>query len=313
MERIMRRVFGVARGTKSVEGKKMPWLEKKTVALDADRFVERWLGELVERLSDGETDRSSLVAGILSEAMYGCGLEELQERAPLAALGLDPRHVTLEAEYYVCVDQEKFARVKPLLWLWKCLDLTPLGQSVDTGVRIRRALAPFIFKRVGKNFKAFQNVEFSVGYNIEMGDNVVVHRHVLLDDIGGLVIGDGASFSDFVNVYSHTHNVLATPDVTLKQTVIGRGVRITYQATVLAGVTIGDDAMVGAMSVVTRDVAPHSIVLGVPARPHRVKVRDEDFPFSAPYFSEGVEDIPHRKPNSDYPEFHPRGFGTRKP
>ncbi|NIS37063.1 MAG: acetyltransferase, partial [Actinobacteria bacterium] len=68
-------------------------------------------------------------------------------------------------------------------------DKSPLGQNVHLGVRFRRTLAPHIFKRCGKNFKAFHFVEFSFGYNLEVGDDVVVHRHVLLDDRGGIVLG----------------------------------------------------------------------------------------------------------------------------
>ena len=60
------------------------------------------------------------------------------------------------------------------------------GQNVWLGVELRRLLAKHIFKRCGENFKAFQYVEFSFGYNMEVGDNVVVHRNVLLDDRGGI-------------------------------------------------------------------------------------------------------------------------------
>jgi len=228
-------------------------------------------------------------------------------------LALDPANVTFEAEYYAATDQERFQRVKPLLWLWKSLDLTPLGQSVRSGVRIRAALAPFIFKRVGKNPKFFQNVEFSVGYNLELGDDVVVHRHVLLDDIGGITLMDRVSIADYANIYSHTHDVREQADVTLKHTLLGTGVRITYHATVLAGVRIGDDAMVATMAVVTRDVPPHAIVMGVPARVTRIKERP-DCPYCArgePHPAERVPRPPHQKGNPDFPEFRPPGFGVR--
>lgn len=234
----------------------MPWLLPREIAPLHQKALDRYLGSLTERLSDPNVDRNALVREELARLLYGRPYEELLEANPLAAMGLDPEGITFEAEYYAATDLEKFRRVKPLLWFWKVLDLTPLGQSVHSGVAIRRALAPFIFKRVGKNPKFFQNVEFSVGYNLELGDDVVVHRYVFLDDIGGIKIGDRTSLSDYVNVYSHTHHVLASPDVTLKETIIGSGVRITYHATVLAGVRIGDDAMVGTGAVVTKDIPP---------------------------------------------------------
>ncbi|PTA67771.1 acetyltransferase [Deinococcus arcticus] len=210
---------------------------------------------------------------MLAQVMYGRSAAQLLADAPLAALNLDPRNITFEAEYYMATDAEQFARVKPLLWLWKSLDQTPLGQNPALGIPVRRVLAGHIFKRVGRNFKCWQNVEFSVGYNMEVGDNVVVHRHVLLDDIGGIELHDGASVSDYVNIYSHTHSVLDGPDVTLRKTVIGRGARITYHSTVLAGSVVSDDAMLATHALLRGDIPPHGIAMGLPARTTRVKLR----------------------------------------
>ena len=190
----------------------------------------------------------------------------------LALGALDPANVTLEPEYYAECDVEKFQHVKPLLWLWYSFDRLPIGgQNVDLGIRLRRLLAPYIFKRCGENFKAFQHVEFSFGYNIEAGDNVVVHRHVLLDDRGGIVMGNNVSVSDYANIYSHTHSIVDQRDVTDAVTVLGDGVRITYHATVLAGVHVGEQGMVGALAVATKDVRGYHVYVGIPAKSVRVK------------------------------------------
>ena len=100
-------------------------------------------------------------------------------------------------------------------------------------------LAPHLFARVGRNFKCFQFVEFSYGYNLEVGDDCVVHRHVLLDDRGGITLGNRVSISDYANIYSHTHSIVDQKDVTNARTVLEDDVRITYHATVLAGVRVG--------------------------------------------------------------------------
>jgi galactoside O-acetyltransferase len=254
----------------------MPWLIERPLPSDARRTLETYLGELAERLDDPSLDRNIIVRDELARLMHGVSFDELEERRPMAALALDPRQITFEAEYYIATDQDKFAQVKPLLWFWKCLDQTPLGQSVASGVPIRRMLAERIFKRVGKNLKIFQNVEVSVGYNIEVGDNVVIHRHVLIDDIGGVILHDDASISDYVNIYSHTHDVLESADVTLKQTVIGKGVRVAYHATVLAGTILSDDSMMGAFALATHNFEPHVIGLGIPAKPRIWKERAGD-------------------------------------
>jgi galactoside O-acetyltransferase len=198
--------------------------------------------------------------------------ESLPIATRLALHALDPRNVTLEPEYYAECDQERFQAVKPLLWLWYSFDRLPLGgQNVELGVNLRRLLAPYIFKRCGANFKAFQNVEFSFGYNIEAGDNVVVHRHVLLDDRGGIVMGNDVSISDYANIYSHTHSIVDQRDVTDAVTVLEDGVRITYHATVLAGVHVAEQGMVGAMAVATKDVRGYHVYVGIPAKSVRVK------------------------------------------
>ena len=254
----------------------MPWLISRSLPTDAGKTLERYIGNLAELFDDPLQDRNVVVREALAEMMYGSSFAELSERAPMAAFALDARNITFEAEYYIATDQSKFQNVKPLLWYWKCLDQTPLGQSIDSGLKIRRMLAERIFARCGKNIKIFQNVEVSVGYNIEAGNDVAIHRYVLIDDIGGVILHDDVSLSDYVNVYSHTHDILESPDVTLKQTVIGKSVRVAYHATVLAGSVLSDDSMMGAFALATRDFEPHVIGLGIPAKPRVWKERAGD-------------------------------------
>ncbi len=289
----------------------MPWLVPRAISPEGDAFLTRFLGSLAERLDDPLLDRSDVVRETLAEALYASPYSELTERAPLAAFALDPRHVLFEAERYVVTDPVRFARVKPLLWLWKSLDLTPLGQSVESGLRLRRLLAERIFARVGRNLNIFQDVEVSVGYNLEVGDDVTIHRGVFIDDIGGVKLHDGVNLSDYVNVYSHTHSVLESPDVTLKETVIGRGVRVAYHATVLAGTVLSDDSMMGAMALVTRDFEPHVIGLGVPAKARVWKERAGDPRFAQ--LTVDARDYPRAaevRANPDFAESIPAGNGV---
>src|SRR5579862_3786701 len=244
-------------------------------------LASEWLEQLAARLADPAVDRADLCRRTLADLAYpeyAANWETaVHDRAlPLgvrvALASLDPRDVTLEPEYYADCDQTRFQRVKPLLWLWYSFDRTvPGGQNVDLGVRLRRLLAPYIFKRCGENFKAFQHVEFSFGYNMDVGDNCVVHRNVLLDDRGGIVIGNNVSVSDYANIYSHTHSIVDQRDVTNAVTVLEDNVRITYHATVLAGVRVACNGMVGAVAVATKDVRPYHVYVGIPAKSIRVK------------------------------------------
>jgi len=244
-------------------------------------IANAWLEQIGAALADPKCDRAALCRQALVEMAYpafannwetAVADESLPVATRLALSALDPRNITLEPEYYAECDQEKFQAVKPLLWLWYSFDRLPIGgQNIELGVSLRRLLAPYIFKRCGKNFKAFQNVEFSFGYNIEAGDNVVVHRHVLLDDRGGIVMGNNVSISDYANIYSHTHSIVDQRDVTDAVTVLDDGVRITYHATVLAGVHVAEEGMVGAMAVATKDVRGYHVYVGIPAKSVRVK------------------------------------------
>ncbi len=246
-----------------------------------EKIEDAWIAGLSEKLADPATDRSLLCRDTLLElaypqyvGRYEAAMADLKTPVgtQLALAALDPRNVTLEPEYYGDCDQPKFQRVKPLLWLWYSFDRLPIGgQAVQLGVKLRRALAPHIFKRVGKNFKCFQHVEFSFGYNMEVGDDCVVHRHVLLDDRGGIRMGNRVSISDYANIYSHTHSIVDQVDVTNALTILDDDVRITYHATVLAGVHVRENGMVGAVAVATKDVRPYHVNVGIPAKSVRVK------------------------------------------
>ena len=247
----------------------------------AHALVEQWLEQLRGQLADPTLDRVRFCRETLGELAwpeYAAHWETAVSDAKLplgtrlALSALDPRNVTLEPEYYAECDDAQFQRVKPLLWLWYSFDRLPLaGQNVDLGVRFRRLLAPYIFRSCGERFKAFQHVEFTFGYNIDCSDDVVVHRHVLLDDRGGIVMGNGVSISDYANIYSHTHSIVDQADVTNAVTVLEDGVRITYHATVLAGVHVGTQGMVGANAVATKDVRAYHVNVGIPAKSVRVK------------------------------------------
>jgi acetyltransferase-like isoleucine patch superfamily enzyme len=243
-------------------------------AAPASELYDRWLDELGEALARGD-DRRELcrrtLTAIYHPQLLDADIERLHPAARASIAQMDPANVTLEPEYYAEVDAERFAERKPLLWMWQMFDRSPLGGNVHLGVRFRRVLAPYVFRRVGRNFKCFHFVEVSFGYNLEVGDDVVVHRNVLLDDRGGIVLGDRVSISDYANVYSHTHSIVDQRDVENLPTIIEDDVRITYHATVLAGTRVGANSMVGAMAVATRDVRAWHVNVGIPAKSVRVK------------------------------------------
>jgi len=256
----------------------MTYRELSAQAL-AENDFSSFLTELERALTDGRQDPNVVVQETLTQIYYGNSAADIGQ-FPLAARAVihtfNPRNVTTEPEHYTDIDVERYGERKPFIWLWQMFDRSPLGQNALLGHRFRRMLAPLIFARVGQNLKCWHYVEWSFGYNLSFGDNVVVHRHVLLDDRGGIEIGNNVSISDYANVYSHTHDLYDIHKVYTPATRIGDGVRLTYHSTVLAGTSIGENALVGTGAVVTRDVEENHVVLGIPAKTAKTKTSQSD-------------------------------------
>ncbi len=247
---------------------------------EASADFDEFLAKLFDALTNGRRDRNDVVRDTLYQIYYGAQDPRSDTKNLSAAVravihSFDPRNITTEPEYYREIDVNLYAERKPLIWLWQMFDRSPLGQNALLGHRLRRMLAPLIFRRVGVNFKCWSFVEWSFGYNVTIGDNVVIHRHVLLDDRGGIEIGNDVSISDYVNVYSHSHDIDDISMVYNRVTRVGDGARLTYHSTVLAGVEIGEHAMIGTGSVVTRNVEPYHIAVGIPAKTVRVKLKQD--------------------------------------
>jgi acetyltransferase-like isoleucine patch superfamily enzyme len=250
-------------------------LRSFSIGPTGEELYPRFVDELAAKLDDVSLDRNVVVREALTALYLGRTVEwqvAVDDRSsPLAVRALiasfDPRNATMEAEYYREIDLEKWSRVKPLLWFWQMFDHSPVGRNVRLGTRMRAMLAPRVFRRCGRDVRIFHGVEFSFGYNLTVGNGVTIHRNVLIDDRGEVVIGDDASISDYANIYSHSHAIEDIHDVTLGRTVIGDRARITYHAVVLSGVEIGPDALVGSMGVASKPVSAGVIAAGIPARP----------------------------------------------
>ena len=246
-----------------------------TLPSSTEQVYSEWLHSIDSELENQDCDRNELCKRILTDIHYPTLTykkpEDLSLSDKVLIANLDPRNVTLEPEYYADVDLQRYYRVKPLIWLWEMFDQSPLSENVDLGVKFRRMLAKRIFHKCGKNFKAFHYVKLSYGYNLEVGDDVIIHRHVLLDDRGGIKIGDGASISDFANIYSHSHDIVEGRNIETPVTIIGDEVRITYHATVMSGVHMAEGTMLGSFGVATRNTEPHSVYAGIPER----KIKDK--------------------------------------
>ncbi len=107
---------------------------------------------------------------------------------------------------------------------------------------------------------------------VTIGDRVFFQHHCHISVHEELTIGDYSIFGEGVSIHDETHVVTTGSDpiqdrgLLAKPISIGRNVWVGAKATILGGVHIGDNAVIGANAVVTHDVPAYTIVGGVPAR-----------------------------------------------
>lgn len=143
-----------------------------------------------------------------------------------------------------------------------------LNSSYHTPEEVRALLSELFGKSVPETLRVFPPFYSDFGKNITVGENVFINACCHFQDHGGVTIGDGCQIGH--NVVFATLNHSLEPQMRKftvpAPIVLGRNVWVGSNSTILPGVTIGDNAVVAAGAVVTKDVAPDTVVGGVPAR-----------------------------------------------
>ncbi len=143
-----------------------------------------------------------------------------------------------------------------------------LNNSYHSPEEIREIFGRLIGKPVEDSFRLFPPFYTDFGKNIHIGKDVFINSGCHFQDQGGVKIGDGAFIGHNVVLATINHDL--NPKNNRKNIyapiVIGNHVWIGSNATILQGVTIGEWAVVAAGAVVTKDVAPYTVVGGVPAK-----------------------------------------------
>lgn len=142
--------------------------------------------------------------------------------------------------------------------------------------KIRYVLCKYIFASIGKNVLIKRNAYFGDGSKIEIGDNSQIGINCIMDN--DIIIGDDVTMGPDVIIYtsSHEYKDLNIPinkqgEKEHRQVIIGNNVWIGARCIILPGVVIGDNSIIGANTVVTKNVPENSVFCGAEGRV--VKIR----------------------------------------
>jgi len=121
--------------------------------------------------------------------------------------------------------------------------------------------------RIASTATVYHGFEIRAARNLEIGERSSIGNGAILDARGGLVIGSDVNLSTDVHIWTGQH-AWDDPDFAYVSAPVRIGDRVwlSTRVTVLPGVVIGDEAVVAAGAVVTKDVPAHALVAGVPAR-----------------------------------------------
>jgi len=140
--------------------------------------------------------------------------------------------------------------------------------AFDDAIRVREVFSELTGQEVDETFSLIPPFYTSGGRKIRVGRKVFINQCCTIYDIGGVDIADLVMIGPNVNIITGGHALEPSQRrayIEAKPIIIQRNVWIATGATILGGVTVGENSVVGAGAVVTKDVPPNTFVAGVPA------------------------------------------------
>lgn len=135
--------------------------------------------------------------------------------------------------------------------------------------KVRKLFSELIGKKVDDNFFLLPPFYTSGGTEISIGHNVFINQNCTFYDLGGINIADNVMIGPNVSIITSSHPIEYSKrrSITVgKPIVIEKNVWIAANAIIIGGVTIGENSVVAAGSIVTKDIPPNSFAGGNPAK-----------------------------------------------
>lgn len=143
-----------------------------------------------------------------------------------------------------------------------------LNSAYHTPDEVRAVLSELFGYKVPDTFRVFPPFYTDFGKNITVGEGVFINACCHFQDHGGIKIGDGSQIGHNVVFATLNHFIEAEKRKMTYSApiVLGKNVWVGSNATILQGVTIGDNSVIGAGAVVAQDIPANAVAVGVPAR-----------------------------------------------
>ena len=122
------------------------------------------------------------------------------------------------------------------------------------------------YNQIGENSIVYNQLTVVRPKNVKIGKNVTVMNGALMMSAGGITIEDNVLIAANVQLISNNHDPYDRYVITCKPILIKEGAWVGAGATILPGVTVGKHAIIGANSVVSKDIPDYAVAVGCPAK-----------------------------------------------
>ena len=122
------------------------------------------------------------------------------------------------------------------------------------------------YNQIGENSIVYNKLTVVRPKNVKIGKNVTVMNGALMMSAGGITLEDNVLIAANVQLISNNHDPYDRYVITCKPILIKEGAWVGAGATILPGVTVGKHAIIGANSVVSKDIPDYAVAVGCPAK-----------------------------------------------
>ncbi len=195
---------------------------------------------------------------------------------------LNPKYALILGRYVVR------RLLTPAGWRWRTDGMVFLGPKLQlqVGRTGRISFGRFTWIGSGTKIRCHEG-EVEIGSKTVLGQECTISAYKRVAIGEQCVIADRVMFIDFDHVVSESELPIRLQGIYKRDVVVGSNVWIGYGAQILRGATVGDNAIIGASSVVTRDIPANAVAVGSPARVVRMRPAPEHLTWPNPVEPEG--------------------------